>query len=133
MTGGSPMIAALAPAVYWPGSRYVDWVGTSFYSRFPNFHLLEPFYQRFAVARRKPFAFAEWAMWGADDARFTRRLFSWVGSHPRVRMMQYNQGDRADGPFRLRRYPRSAAVMRAALRSPRFVALPPEYANPPTP
>ncbi len=124
MTGGSPMVAALAPGVYWPGGEYVDWVGTSFYSRFPNFHYLEPFYQRFAVGKRKPFAFAEWAMWGADDAGFARRLFAWVGSHRRVRMMQYNQGDRTAGPFRLRRYPRAARVIRRSLALPRFNARP---------
>ncbi len=124
MTGGSPMVPSLAPAVYWPGGDYVDWVGTSFYSRFPNFGYLEPFYQRFAVGQRKPFAFAEWAMWGSDNAPFARRLFGWVGSHGRVRMMQYNQGDRTAGPFRLRRYPSAAQVIRRALASRRFDARP---------
>ena len=123
MTGGSPMIPALAPGVYWPGRRWVDWVGTSFYSRFPNFRYLEPFYRRWAVAERKPFAFAEWAMWGGDDAGFARRLYAWVRRHRAVRMMQYNQGDRLDGPFRLRRYPRASRVMRRALSSPRFAGL----------
>jgi hypothetical protein len=126
MTGGSPMISALDPSRYWPGGRWVDWVGTSFYSRFPNFGLLEAFHRRYAVARRKPFAVAEWAMWGRDDPAFARRLFGWVRAHPRVRMVQYNHGDRADGPFRLRRYPRSAAVIRRALASPRFEAWAPE-------
>lgn len=124
MTGGSPMVSALAPGVYWPGGDYVDWVGTSFYSRFPNFTSLESFYQRFAVGQRKPFAFAEWAMWGSDQPAFAGRLFGWVRSHPRVRMMQYNQGDRPAGPFRLGRYPRAAAVVRRALASPRFVGRP---------
>ena len=120
MTGGSPMVPALAPGVYWPGGDYVDWVGTSFYSRFPNFHFLEPFYRRFAVGERKPFAFAEWAMWGSDDPAFARRLFAWVGTHERVRMLQYNQGENPSGPFRLRRFPRAAAVIRRGLASPRF-------------
>ncbi len=120
MTGGSPMISALAPQVYWPGRRYVDWVGTSFYSRFPNFHHLEPYYQRFAVKQRKPFAFAEWAMWGSDNPDFARRLFGWINTHPRVKMLQYNQGALPSGPFRLRHYPRSARVIAGALGSPRF-------------
>ena len=120
MTGGSPAIAALDPEHYWPGGAYVDWVGTSFYSRFPNWGLLERHYQRFAVGRDKPFAFGEWAMWGADDAGFARSLFAWVRAHKRVRMVQYNQGDRTDGPFRLHRYPRAARVIRGALGSPRF-------------
>jgi hypothetical protein len=115
MTGGRPMIAALRPERFWPGRRYVDWVGTSFYSRFPNFHLLEPFYRRFAVRQRKPFAFGEWAMWGRDDPAFARRLFAWVRARPRVRMMVYNQGHDPAGPFRLRGHPRSAKVIRHAV------------------
>jgi hypothetical protein len=126
MTGGSPMIAALRPERFWPGGGYVDWVSTSFYSRFPNFHFLEPFYRRFAVGQRKPFAFGEYAMWGGDDAGFARRLVGWVRSHPRVRMLVYNQGDKSFGPFRLRRYPRASSVLRGALSSPRFAAVPEE-------
>ena len=44
MVGGSPNIAALAPGRFWPGTRWVDWVGTSFYSRFPNWTGLDTFY-----------------------------------------------------------------------------------------
>lgn len=126
MTGGSPMIAALDPGVYWPGRSYVDWVGTSFYSRYPNFHYLEPFYERFAVRYRKPFAIAEWAMWGSDSAAFARRLMAWIRTHRRVRMVQYNQGSDASGPFRLRRYPHAAGVLRRALRSAAFAGFAPE-------
>jgi hypothetical protein len=126
MTGGSPNIASLRPSVFWPGSRYVDWVGTSFYSRFPNFVGLSAYYRAFAVGLRKPFALAEWAMWGADDPRFVRRLFAWIAARPRVRMLQYNQGDLPDSPFRLDRYPAAMAAMRRALASPRFTAPPPE-------
>lgn len=129
MTGGSPMVPALDPRVYWPGRAYVDWVGTSFYSRYPNFHYLEPFYQRFAVRYRKPFALAEWAMWGSDDASFARRLFEWVDTHRRVRMVQYNQGERADGPFRLWRYTGAGRVIRRALSSGRFADSAPEHAR----
>lgn len=124
MTGGSPMISALRPQRFWPGGGYVDWVSTSFYSRFPNFHLLEPYYKAFAVRYRKPFAFGEWAMWGRDDPAFAKRLFAWVHSHGRVRMMVYNQGQDPSGPFRLRRFPRSQRVIHDALASPRFSARP---------
>ena len=123
MTGGSPMVAALDPQRFWPGRRWVDWVGTSFYSRYPNFHWLQGYYDRFAVRHNKPFAIAEWAMWGSDNAGFARQLFSWVRGHGRVRMVQYNQGSQAGGPFRLDGYPRSTGVIRNALRSPRFLGL----------
>ncbi|HEX8648308.1 MAG TPA: hypothetical protein VF715_15550 [Thermoleophilaceae bacterium] len=120
MTGGSPMIAALRPGVFWPGAGYVDWVGTSFYSKFPNFHYLEPYYRAFADRHKKPFALAEWAMWGADTPGFVTRLFGWARSHGRVRMMLYNQGQNPAGPFRLRRFPKSQAALRANLAASRF-------------
>ena len=120
MTGGSPMISALRPGRFWPGARYVDWVGTSFYSRFPTFHFLEPYYRSFAVRFRKPFVFSEWAMWGADAPAFAKRLFAWTRSHGHVRMMVYNQGENPAGPFRLRRFPRAESVIRRELRSRRF-------------
>lgn len=129
MTGGSPMIAPLRPERYWPGSAYVDWIGTSFYSKFPNFRFLEPYYAHFAARYRKPFAFAEWGMWGADDPGFARDLFGWVARHPRVRMMVYNQGAPSPGLFRLGRYPRAAAVVRRGLASPRFAQFAPEFAG----
>jgi hypothetical protein len=117
-TEGSPAIARNSAAAYWPGAQYVDWVGTDFYSRFPNFAKLQTFYQRF----KKPFVFGEWALWGGDDPGFVQRLFGFVNSHRRVRMMLYNQGNDANGPFRLKRYPRARAAIRHALRSPRFLA-----------
>jgi hypothetical protein len=127
MTGGAPNIAALSPHAYWPGSRWVDWVGTSFYSRFPSFSRLSAYYRAFAVGLRKPFALAEWAMWGADDPRFVRRLFAWIGARPRVRMLQYNQGDLPDSVFRLELYPSAMAALQRALAAPRFAAPPPEF------
>ena len=116
---GAPDVAANRPLAYWPGARYVDWVGTDFYSKFPNFSGLERFY---ASVRRfhKPFVFGEWAVWGADNPGFVERLFSWTRSHRLVRMLVYNQGKRSDGPFRLGHYPRSARVLRGLLNLDRF-------------
>jgi beta-mannanase len=125
MTGGSPNIAALRPQVYWPGGRYVDIVGTSFYSKFPTWQYLDPFYRTFAAGRHKPFMFAEWAMWGPDNPAFPHKLFAWVRTHPLVRAMVYNQGQRTNGPFRLRSFPRAARVIRAGLRSSRYLTLAP--------
>jgi hypothetical protein len=116
---GAPDVAGNGPLSYWPGGRYVDWVGTDFYSKFPNFSGLERFY---ASVRRfhKPFVFGEWAVWGADDPGFVERLFGWTRSHALVRMLVYNQGKRSDGPFRLGHYPRSARVLRGLLNLDRF-------------
>jgi hypothetical protein len=116
-TRGTPDIPANMPRAYWPGGEYVDWVGTDFYSRFPNFHWLDDFYRDFPG---KPFVFGEWALWGADDPRFVSRLFAWIADRPRVRMVVYNQGKLTDGPFRLRHYPRAKAALRKALGHPRY-------------
>ena len=116
-TRGTPDIPANMPRAYWPGGQYVDWVGTDFYSRFPNFHWLEDFYRDFPG---KPFVFGEWALWGGDDPAFVVRLFAWIHSHPRVRMALYNQGALTNGPFRLNQYPRSRAAVRKALAHRRF-------------
>ena len=126
MTGGAPNIGGLRPQVYWPGRRWVDWVGTSFYSRFPNFTGLERFYKDFAVRKHTPFAIAEWAIWGADAPGFADRLFDWIGSHRRTRMVRYNQGSQPGGIFRLSRYPASARVVKRRLASPRYAGFAPE-------
>ena len=120
---GAPDTRANSPRAYWPGGKYVDWVGTDFYSKFPNWAGLQRFYAD-RTWSRKPFAFGEWAIWGADNPSFVHRLFAWSRSHRRVRMLLYNQGKLSNGPFRLRHYPRSRRALRAELRAPRF-AIPP--------
>lgn len=125
MTGGSPMVSALEPGRFWPGRRWTDWVGTSFYSRYPNFRYLTPFYQRFAERYRKPFMFAEWAMWENGDPGFVREVMAWTRSHPRTRMLVYNQGYRVNGPFRLKGFPAAAAELRRRVASARYVGLAP--------
>jgi hypothetical protein len=120
-TEGTPNIRKNSARAYWPGRQYVDWVGTDFYSKFPNFRDLETFYDDF---KGMPFVFGEWAMWGADSPSFVHRFFSFVNSHPRVQMVLYNQGNLPGGPFRLTRYPNSTAAIRAELTKKRFLGLP---------
>jgi len=116
---GSPDIPANSPAAYYPGDRYVDWVGTDFYSKFPNFTGLDAFYRQYP---QKPFAFGEWAIWGGDSPTFVGALFRWVAANPRVRMMLYNQGYGAASPFALSADPASRAAIRQQLSAPRFLA-----------
>jgi hypothetical protein len=105
----------------------VDWVGTSFYSRYPNFKFLTPYYKKFAVRYSKPFAFVEWAIWGSENPGFVRNFFEWVRTHGLTEMISYNQGGLSNGPFVLGRYPRSAAEARKQLSSSRFLAWTPEW------
>jgi hypothetical protein len=129
-TLGSPPIPSNMPGRFYPGDRYVDWVGTDFYSKFPMFMALESFYRTWALGHGKPFVFAEWAMWGADNPRFVHHFIGWVRSHHLVRMISYNQGNKTDGPFRLWRYPRASRALRDQLKSNEFVGRAPEYGGP---
>ena len=122
---GDPNVPGNSARAYWPGSRYVDWVGTDFYSKFPNYRGLNAFYNEF---RGKPFAFGEWALWGQDNPSFVRGLFGWIKSHKRVRMVMYNQGSHpSQSPLALFRYPRGAAALRDELRSPIFAPVAREF------
>jgi hypothetical protein len=123
-TEGTPNTQANSADAYYPGDAYVDWVGTDFYSLYPNFAGLQRFY---ADHPGKPFTFGEWALWEGDDPGWVRQLFGFIASHPRVRMLLYNQGERTNGPFRLSRYPNSRREIRRFFAARRFLAYTPEW------
>jgi hypothetical protein len=123
-TAGTPDTSANSARTYYPGDAYVDWVGTDFYSLYPNFSGLQRFYGEFP---HKPFMFGEWALWNGDDSGWVAQLFSFIGSHPRVHMALYNQGERNNGPFRLSNYPASRNAIHRLFASPRFLAYTPEW------
>lgn len=130
LPAGSPETKQNLPGNFYPGSAYVDWVGTDFYSDYPDWKSLTGFYLRFAAHARKPFTLTEWGVDGSDDSRFVQRLFAWVRRHPRCRMLVYYQDFGSASSFRLQNYPASVAVVRRKLSSPSF----PEYAfEPPQP
>ncbi len=120
LTNGSPGIRGNAPSNYYPGSRYVDWVGTDFYSDYPGWKSLTRFYRRY---RGTPFVLSEWGLVGSDDSRYVRRLFSWARHHRRCRTLVYYQDFGESNPYRIQRYPASLRVVRHHLNSRRFVAL----------
>jgi hypothetical protein len=125
-TFGNPDIPANQPSAYYPGRAWVDWVGTDFFSKFPNWGPLDDFYRSF---KGVPFAFGEWAVWGADSPSFVKQMFSWVRSHPRVRLLIYDQGYQARGPLSLPRHPLSTAALRGGLRTPVFAPFTAEWTH----
>jgi hypothetical protein len=125
-TAGTPDVPANEPAAYYPGSAYVDIVGTDFYSAFPNFAGLAHLY---AAHPSKPFGFNEWGMWLNGDPGFVRQLFAFVHSHRRVGLMVYNQGLNPSGPFRLYRFPAATQEIRDQLTPSRFLAYTPDAFN----
>ncbi len=81
LPAGSPTTPDNRPRHFYPGSRWVDWAGTDFYSGYPEWKALTGLYRRFSG---KPFAITEWAVESGDDPSFVNKLFAWVKSHPRT-------------------------------------------------
>lgn len=123
---GNPEIAKNHPRHFWPGSRYVDWVGTTWYSRYKATSAMVRFY-RYGLWRRKPFAFTEWGIWGRDDPSFVRQFFNFVRFHRRVRMAVYYQSAQLKPEFRLSTHPLARAALRRAVRWRRLTGIPPAF------
>ena len=132
LPGGSPATRKNRPIRFYPGAKYVDWVGTDIYSRFPVWKSLKKFYKT-KKWRRKPFALTEWGVSAGDDPKFVKRLFAWVRSHKRTRMLIYYQDFGTSNSYRIQNYPKSRHVIARNLRQSRYPALPPNPPPPPAP
>jgi hypothetical protein len=121
LPGGSPRVKGNFPGNYWPGSRWVDWAGTDFYSEYPVWKDLNRFY----VGKQwkgKPLAITEWAVSGKDEPRFVKQLVAWIVKHPRVRMFVYYNGfGPGANPYDIRQYPRTVNTLRLKLRRETFL------------
>jgi hypothetical protein len=121
LPGGSPRVKGNFPGNYWPGRRWVDWVGTDFYSQFPVWKDLNRFYKG-KQWRGMPVAIAEWAVYGKDEPRFVKQLVAWTAKRPRVRMFVYYTGfGPGENPYDLRLYPRTTNTLRLKARRPNFL------------
>jgi hypothetical protein len=121
LPGGSPRVKGNFPGNYWPGARWVDWVGTDFYSQYPVWKDLSRFYEG-KQWLRKPVAIAEWAVYGEDEPRFVKQLVAWMAKRPRVRMFVYYEGfGPGENPYDLRLYPRTTNTLRLKLRRASFL------------
>jgi hypothetical protein len=121
LPGGSPRVKGNFPGNYWPGSRWVDWAGTDFYSEYPVWKDLSRFYTA-KQWKNKPVAITEWAVSGTDDPRFVKQLIAWTAKRPRVRMLVYYTGFDRGNPYDLALYPRTMNTLRLKLRRPNFLS-----------
>jgi hypothetical protein len=119
LPAGSPTTPANRPRHFYPGSRWVDWASTDFYSGYPEWKALTGLYRRFSG---KPFAITEWAVESGDDPSFVNKLFAWVKSHPRTKMLVYYQDFGDANSYRIQNYGSSLNVLRARLHSGLFPA-----------
>jgi hypothetical protein len=124
---GNPEIPKNQPKFFWPGGAYVDWVGTTWYSPYRRSAVMNSLYS-YPKWRRKPFAFAEWGVWGADVPSFVGQFFGFLKTHPRVRMAVYYQSASLKPEFRLSTHPASRAALRRAVKWPRLTGFAPELA-----
>jgi hypothetical protein len=122
LPGGSPRVKGNFPGNYWPGARWVDWVGADFYSEYPEWKDLKRFYLG-RQWRRKPFGITEWAVSGKDEPRFVKQLIAWTAKRPRVRMLVYYVGFGAasENSYDLGLYPRTTNTVRRKVRRPNFL------------
>jgi hypothetical protein len=121
LPGGSPRVKGNFPGNYWPGSRWVDWVGTDFYSQYPVWKDLNRFYLA-KQWKRKPVSITEWAVSGVDDPRFVKQLVAWTVKRPRVRMLVYYNGFGPGNSYDLQLYPRTANTLRLKIRRASFLS-----------
>jgi hypothetical protein len=130
LPAGSPTVPQNRPRHFYPGSRWVDWVGTDFYASYPEWDALTGLYKRFSG---KPFALTEWGVEAGDDPDFVRKLFAWIAQHPRTKMLVYYQDFGSTSNYRIQNFPASLAVLRDRVHSPTFPSFAPGAPHLPPP
>jgi hypothetical protein len=120
LPAGSPRVKGNFPGNYWPGSKWVDWVGTDFYAKYPVWEDLNRFYAGKQWSN-KPIAITEWAMSEEDEPNFVKQLISWVVTHKRVQMLTYYQGFGYGNTYELSHYPQTAATLATKIRRANFL------------
>ncbi len=121
LPAGSPRVKGNFPGNYWPGSKWVDWVGTDFYAKYPVWKDLNKFYEG-KQWKGKPVAITEWAVQENDEPKFVNQLISWVVRHKRVQMLNYYQGFGPGNTYELSLYPKTAAALRTKIRRANFLS-----------
>jgi hypothetical protein len=120
-TVGSPALRGNRPGAYWPGRRFVDWVGADIYSQFATPGIWRRFKRFYRRWDRWPFVVGEYSPWDNDyRGRFTRRIFRWARRHHRVRMLVYYRSTAPGTAHDIDRWPRARRVLRRQLHRRRF-------------
>jgi len=121
-TISSPNVAGNQPKDYWPGKKYVDWVGADIYSKYatPGVRAaLSKFYARY---RGVPFMIGEYSPWDNDvNGSFVRWLFKWAKQHGRTQMLVYYRSVYSLSPYDIANFAKARAALRDILNSPRYM------------
>ncbi|MCB0864042.1 MAG: hypothetical protein KDB66_12685, partial [Solirubrobacterales bacterium] len=124
LPAGSPTVRANLPFNYWPGSKWVDWVGTDFYNRYNDWKQLSNFYKRWSYSKNKPMALTEFGLWGNDGPGFIKRIFGFSRKRKKIRMMVYYQDFGSSNSFRIQNFPKGRKVLSQFLKKRTY----PKYA-----
>jgi hypothetical protein len=132
---GSPNIAGNQPSDYWPGGKYVDWVGIDIYAKFRGaFGEGKAFFKRY---KGKPFVIGEYGPWDNDQSgAFTGELLRWAENHNRVKALLYYRSVTTDNAYNLQFYPGAQKALRRHLNKRRWREYAPgvrQLADPPKP
>jgi hypothetical protein len=120
-TLGSPAVRGNRPGAYWPGKRYVDWVGADIYSKFATPGIWAAFKHFYHRWNHQPFVVGEYSPWDNDyRGRFTHKLFHWAKKHHRVRMLIYYRSVTAGTLYDVNHWPKARRVIRHQLNKRRF-------------
>ena len=131
LPAGSPTVPQNRPKYFYPGDKYVDWVGTDLYSDAQDWKALTGLYRRFAG---KPFAIPEFGIsTGADDPAYMDHLLGWVRGHKRCKMLIYYQDFGSTSSYRIQNYPGSLNALSDALHHAAFPAFAPNFPQAPPP
>lgn len=110
---GSPNVPGNRANAYYPGDAYVDVVANDLYLQASGaaWDANEALYRSHP---RKPFAIAEWGLWGIDDPGFVERMAAFVRTHPRVELVAYFNS-KPGSTWDLESKPRSLRAYRRAI------------------
>jgi hypothetical protein len=130
-TIGSPAVRGNRPAAYWPGKKFVDWVGADIYSKFATpgiWAAYKHFYHRW---KHWPFVVGEYSPWDNDyRGHFVRKLFHWARHHHRVRMLIYYRSTAPGTLYDINHWPQARRVIRHQLNKRRFAPYAPHVRHP---
>ena len=85
---GAPDIPGNSAAAYYPGDAFVDVVANDLYRQSTGV-AWDANDALYAAHRNKPYAIAEWGLWGMDDPAYVRQMAAFARTHPRMEFLSY--------------------------------------------
>jgi hypothetical protein len=120
-TIGSPAVRGNRPGAYWPGKRFVDWVGADIYSKFATPGIWSAYKHFYRHWSHWPFVVGEYSPWDNDySGHFTHKLFRWAQHHHRTRMLIYYRSVAPNTIYDINHWPKARKVLRHQLNKRRF-------------